>query len=254
MSIVSPKQISNIRQIEKLVKQRFNRTDIPDGAEVIRKRIVYYMDQIATAEPQPGFAKLYHDSIHELFADMDKDELIRKLIWLQLKETIAAYEDSEDLNAGFEQKGGRDTVRNGSVNRSVRLFINLGEKDGLTPAKLLQFIAESTDIETNIVERVTVKELSSFFNVPADAAAYIMEHMADKKFKGRKIRMEEADQSMGGRPGGGNSGGGGRYKGGDSYSDQPSGGRGRPGSGSRYTGDVRAYSDRDNAFKGKRRG
>jgi ATP-dependent RNA helicase DeaD len=234
MSIVSPKQISNIRQIERLVKQRFHKSDIPDGAEVIRKRLFFYLEQIANAEPQADFAKLYRDTMHEQFADMDKDELIRKLVWLQLRETIDAYHDADDLNAGYEKRGGEDRGSRGG--RYVRLFINLGEKDGLNAQKLVQFITESTDVEPNVIDRVTVRDLSSFFNVPGDAASYIVEHLSQKKFKGRKVRLEEADQRQGG-------GGGGDFR-----------SRPKPQS-ARYSGDVRSYGNRDGGggFKGRKR-
>ncbi|MCW3122585.1 MAG: box helicase [Flavipsychrobacter sp.] len=225
MSIVSPKQISNVRQIERLVKQKFHKSDIPDGAEVVRKRLFFYLEQIANAEPAHDFAKLYHDSIHETFAEVDKDELIRKLIWLQLKDTIDAYQNTDDLNAGYEGKD-KDRTRG---NKYVRLFINLGEKDGLTANTLLKFITESTDIQPNTIDRMTVRDMSSFFNVPGDAAEFIMEQLSTKKFKGRKVRLEEAEQrSFGG--GGGSSSGGER------------GGRPRPGgSGPRFSGDVRSF-------------
>lgn len=207
MSIVTPKEISNIRSIERMIKSKFHRSDIPDGAEVVRKRLFFQLDQIAEAEPQDNFAEAYQKTIHERFEDMDKDELIRRLIWLQLKDTIAAYEDAEDLNAGYEQKEPRSGNRS-----SVRLFINLGAKDGLTTQKLVQFIAESTDMEANMIDRVTVRDLSSFFNVPGSAAEFIMETMPQKKFKGRKIRVDEAESRQGGGGGGNRSygGGGGR--------------------------------------------
>src|SRR5690606_35609952 len=114
MSIVTPKDIATIRQIEKLVKQRFNRCDIPDGAEVVRKRLFFYVDQIENANPQSGFADTYLESIRERFSGMEKDELIKRLIWLQLKETIQSYSEAEDLNAGYEQRGSDDS-------KSVRL-------------------------------------------------------------------------------------------------------------------------------------
>ena len=208
MSIVSPKEISNIRNVERLVKQKFNRSDIPDGAEVVRKRLFYHLEQIATAEPITDFADVYLNSIHERFADMEKDELIRRLIWLQLRETIDAYHDAADLNAGYEggdrgNKGPRD---------SVRLFMNMGEKDGInSPAKLLEFVTGATDIEPNLVQRITIRELSSFFNVPGSAAEFIITALSQKKHKGRKVRIEEADQGGGG----GRSSGGGGYRGGD---------------------------------------
>lgn len=207
MSIVSPKEISTIRQIERLVKKQFNRSDIPDGAEVVRKRLFFHLEQIETAKPQKDFAEVYLNAIHERFADMDKDELIRRLIWLQLKETIDAYHDSKDLNAGYEgpSRGGKD---------GVRLFMNMGEKDGLnSPKKLLDFVTGATDIEPDLIQRITVRELSSFFNVPATAADFIITAMSQKKHKGRKIRIEEADRGPGRDRGGNKNRGGGSYRG-----------------------------------------
>lgn len=189
MSIVTPKEISSIRQIERIVKSRFHRSDIPDGAEVIRKRLFYQIEQIETAKPQDDFAAVYQASIHERFENMDKDELIRRLIWLQLRETIDAYQDAEDLNAGYESK---ESKRGG---KSVRLFINIGTKDGISSnERLLQFITESTDIEPGLIERITVREMSSFFNVSSSAAEYITQVLSQKKHKGRKVRIEEAEQ------------------------------------------------------------
>lgn len=199
MSIVSPKEISGIRNIERLVKQKFNRSDIPDGAEVVRKRLFYHLESIETAEPINDFADVYLNSIHERFADMEKDELIRRLIWIQLKETIDAYHDAKDLNAGYDN--GERGQRGGNRD-SVRLFMNMGEKDGLSsPQKLLEFVTGATDIEPNLVQRITIRELSSFFNVPGTAVEFIMTALSQKKHKGRKVRVEEADK--GGRPGGG---------------------------------------------------
>lgn len=189
MSIVAPKEISTIRQIERLVKQRFNRSDIPDGAEVVRKRLFYYLEQIETAKPQKNFADVYLNSIHERFEDMEKDELIKRLIWIQLKETIDNYQDAEDLNAGYEVKPGR-----ASEGKTIRLFMNLGSKDGLDSSeKLVKFVSEATDLDTGLISRVTVRELSSFFNVRSDAAEFIKETLAQKKFKGRRIRIDEAE-------------------------------------------------------------
>jgi ATP-dependent RNA helicase DeaD len=213
MSIVTPKEISNIRQIERLVKQRFNKSDIPDGAEVVRKRLFFYLEKIANAEPQADFAQLYQETIHERFESMEKDELIRRLVWLQLKDTIDAYQGADDLNIGFENK------ERGRNNRSVRLFINIGQKDGITSNDdLLKFITESSDIEEGVIERITVRELSSFFNVNTSAAEFIVQTLSQKKFKGRKVRIEEAEardreRNAGGgdRPGRPRSGGGSGY-------------------------------------------
>ncbi len=191
MSITTPKEISKVRLIERLIKTRFNKSDIPDGAEVVRKRLFYYLEQIENAAPKDDFASVYQSSIHERFEGMDKDELIRRLIWLQLKETIDAYHEAEDLNAGYENNS-----RSGKGGHSVRLFMNMGTKDGIKSAEhLVKFITDATDMEGNVIQRITVRELSSFFNVPTSAAEFIITALSQKKHKGRRVRIEEAEQS-----------------------------------------------------------
>ncbi len=241
MSIVTPKEISNIRSIERMIKSKFHKSDIPDGAEVVRKRLFFQLDAIEHADPKEDFAEAYQGMIHERFENMDKDELIRRLIWLQLKDTIAAYEDAEDLNVGFAQK--ETATRSSSNSNSVRLFMNLGSKDGLNTQKLVQFIAESTDMEANLIERVTVRDLSSFFNVPRSAAEFILETMPQKKFKGRRIRVDEAEQRQGG--------GGGSYQGSGGGSGKPySGGANRSFGSNTFRNERGGEGDRPKYSKG----
>ena len=222
LSIVTPKEIGNIRSIERMIKTKFHKSDIPDGAEVVRKRLFFQLDQIAEAEPKDNFAEAYQKTIHERFEAMDKDELIRRLIWLQLKDTIAAYEDAEDLNAGYEQKERASNPNS----KTTRLFVNLGIKDGMTTGKLVQFIAENTDMDAEMIERVTVRDLSSFFNVPNSAAEFILETLPQKKFKGRKIRVDEAEARQGGGSGGSGGGSSRPYSGGGGGSRSYGGGSG----------------------------
>jgi ATP-dependent RNA helicase DeaD len=75
------------------------------------------------------------------------------------------------------------------------LFINIGVKDGISSnEKLLSFITDSSDIEPGQIDRITVRDLSSFFNVSGSAADYIIQTLSSRKYKGRKVRIEEAEQ------------------------------------------------------------
>lgn len=252
MSIVTPREISSIRNIERLVKQKFNKSDIPEGGDVVRKKLFFFLDQIATTEPKADFAETYQDIIHERFDELGKDELIRRLIWLQLKDTMDSYSESNDLNAGF---GAAGAARPSNVATGwKRFFINLGEKDGLNTQGLIDFIHESTDVEKNMIERVTVRDMSSFFNIRAEAADFIQTSLSSKKYKGRKVRVDDAEQGNRGGGGGRPSGGGG-YRGGangsSSYGGRSGGGRsggsseGRSFGGGGFSGGGRSNSDRE---------
>lgn len=234
MSIVTPREIGRMRAVERVAKTKFTKTDIPDGNEVVRKRLFYFMEKIEQVAGEAKFSEKMGQAISERFAEIDKDDLIQRLLWLQLKDTIADYEDAPDLNSSYSQKESGSSV---SKDGSVRLFINLGTKDGLNAGKLVQFITEQTDFDGKLVTRITVRELSSFFNIPADALDYISANINSRKFNNRKVRVEEADKkpSFGGGGGGGSrdrggyggGGGGGRREGGyskgNSYDKKPKG-------------------------------
>lgn len=206
MSLTTGREIGRIRQIERLAKTKFHKSDIPDGAEVIRKRLFHFLDKIEQAPAENEFGEIYRKAIHERFEALEKDELISRLIWLQLHETMVSYQNAPDLNAGYGQQsaprggggGGSETATG-----DVRLFINLGTKDGVSTGKLIQFICEATDMDGKSINRVTVRELSSFFNVPADASEFVSNALAQQKFNGRRVRVEEADKKQSFSGGGG---------------------------------------------------
>ncbi len=192
MSIVSPREVQGIRNIERFVKARFVRADIPDGAEVVRKRLFHHLELLHEAQPQEGFAEFYADTFEERFADLSKDEIIRRLLWLQLKDTVAAYADAQDLNAGYSPRGERGDEGGRGPGGSRRLFINIGAKDGLSAGKLVQFVSEAIELPTKLVDRVAVRELSSYFNVPAAAAEHLMSVLPSRKWGARKVRVDVA--------------------------------------------------------------
>src|SRR5690606_10594768 len=139
MSLVTNREIGRIRQVERIAKTKFHKKDIPDGKEVVRKRLFSFLDKIEHAVPETDFSDFYKTSIHERFESMEKDELIDRLIWLQLKDSIADYSSAPDLNARFDNKNAGASKERGA---SVRVFINIGKKDGLSEDKLIKFVED----------------------------------------------------------------------------------------------------------------
>ncbi len=194
MSIVTPREIGKIRQIERIVKSSIARTDIPEATNIVAKRLSYFLEKVSAAQPNPNFEANYKSLLEEKLGEFSKEELIDKLVYLQLENTINAYENAPSLNASVNVRS-KEGI--GKSTDSVRLFINLGTKDGVTTGNLVGFVAESTDLDSKLFNRVTVRELSSFVNVPSDAADYIIQNLSQQKFKSRRVRVEKADAKPG---------------------------------------------------------
>ncbi|HZH00429.1 MAG TPA: DbpA RNA binding domain-containing protein, partial [Flavisolibacter sp.] len=85
---------------------------------------------------------------------------------------------------------GRDFGGNGNFER---LFVNLGTKDGFYKASFLQFILDMSDLSKDVLGRIDMKEMNSWIEVEKNVAQQMIKAIDGKKYKGRRIRMNEAD-------------------------------------------------------------
>lgn len=212
MSIIHSREVGRIRQIERMVQAQFHKSEIPTGKDVCRKQFFYFMDKLLKADISHGDYETYLPMLQERFADVTKDEVLQRVAALEFDRFLKYYENAEDLNVrdrGREERGrqteGRNDRREGSDDRqrdyrgresggnTTRLFVNLGTKDGFYKASFLQFILDLSDLSKDVLGKIDMKEMNSWVEVDAKAAGKMIEAIDGKKFKGRRIRMNEAD-------------------------------------------------------------
>lgn len=215
MSIVHVRETGRIRQIERMVQVPFHKLEIPSGKDVCRKQFYYFMDKLLQADISHGDYETYMPMLEEKFADVTKEEVLKRVAALEFDRFLKYYENAEDLNA---RDRGRDD-RRGDVRRSdrdgdrsvdrrregprkefgkgggntTRLFVNLGTKDGFYKASFLQFILDLSDLSKDVLGRIDMKEMNSWVEIEKGAADKMMQAIDGKKYKGRRIRMNEAD-------------------------------------------------------------
>jgi ATP-dependent RNA helicase DeaD len=205
ISIVTPKEIYRLRQIEKLVKTQFHKMDIPGGKDVCRKQFFHFIDKMLQADISHGEYEAYLPVLKEKFAHIDKEEILQKVAALEFDRFLKYYENAADLNFREEGRGdrrgekpergkGRDAKgkRPGEGNYQ-RLFINLGLKDGFYKASFLQFILDLSDLRKDVLGKIDIKELNSWVEVESSAAHKMIKAIDGKNYRGRKIRMNDAE-------------------------------------------------------------
>src|SRR5688572_17117351 len=146
ISIVTPKEIYRLRQIEKLVKTQFHKMDIPSGKDVCRKQFFHFIDKMLEADISHGEYETYLPILKEKFAGVEKEEILQKVAALEFDRFLTYYENAADLNLRGEEKRskkpeGRESFSKEKKSRSFsgsgsyeRLFVNLGTKDGFYKA------------------------------------------------------------------------------------------------------------------------
>ena len=200
ISIVTPKEIYRLRQIERMLNNRFHKMDIPLGKDVCRKQFFYFIDKMLAADISHGEYETYVPLLKERFASIEKEEILQRVAALEFDRFLKYYENAVDLNLREEQRGRtekaahRDTKGRafGNVNWQ-RLFVNLGTKDGFYKASFLQFILDMSELNKEVLGRVDIREMNSWIEIEPAAARKMIKAIDGKNFRGRRIRMNEAD-------------------------------------------------------------
>ncbi|MFC0772779.1 DEAD/DEAH box helicase [Terrimonas alba] len=211
VSIVTPKEIYRLRQIERLVNTRVHKMDIPSGKDVCRKQFFHFIDKMLQADISHGEYETYLPLLKEKFENVEKEEILQRVAALEFDRFLKYYENAADLNMRDErratdrrtERGERAPARErdrdtkgrsfGGNGNYQRLFVNLGTKDGFYKASFLQFILDMSDLKKEVLGRIDMKEMTSWIEIEPSAGKKMIKAMDGKNYRGRKIRMNDAN-------------------------------------------------------------
>ncbi|MES2679052.1 MAG: DEAD/DEAH box helicase [Bacteroidota bacterium] len=224
MAIISPKESNKIKDIERILKTKFEKLDVPTGVDVCEKQLFHLVHQLHDVEVKDEEIEKYLPAIYEELKDLSKEELIKRFISEEFNRFYNYYQNAPDLNMGKDGKGSVEgAFGNG---RTTRFFINMGSMDGFNPNSLKDFLADVVKLHPRMVFNIDVKDSFSFFETESKFVDnFLALNSGDVEFNSRKVSLEVSHRKMregragdGERRGGGDGErrGGGGYKGGGS--------------------------------------
>src|SRR3954468_16204588 len=99
MSIVHTRELYKLKQIQSMVQAPFHKLEIPTGKDVCRKQFFYFMDKLLQTDISHGDYETYIPMLQEKFADVTKEEVLKRVAALEFDRFLKYYEKAEDLNA-----------------------------------------------------------------------------------------------------------------------------------------------------------
>jgi ATP-dependent RNA helicase DeaD len=216
ISIVHSREISKLKLIERMVQVPFHKLEIPGGKDVCRKQFFHFMEKLLQTDISHGDYETYVPMLQEKFADISKEDVLKRMAAMEFDRFLKYYENAEDLNIRERQRDYRDRgesrdfvgarrereplrrreprerefAGNGDY---MRLFVNLGTKDGFYKASFLQFILDMSDLRKEVLGKIDMKEMNSWIEIDRKVAPQMISAIDGKKYKGRRIRMNDAN-------------------------------------------------------------
>jgi ATP-dependent RNA helicase DeaD len=226
MSIVTPKHAEKIWQIERMIKAEFKKLLIPTGAEICEKQLFNIVQTIHDSDVQEEQIAPFLPKIYEAFADLSKEELIKRFASIEFNSFLDYYKNAQDLNVrkrddSRPSRDGGNTrqslndgqspfKRNNSDSRFARLFANIGDMDGVTKKDFAELLNKTFDVPNGSIGNIDIKKSFMHFDVERSHADVVKAGLKRMQVNGRNVRVDEADGGNTSRSGGGGFSGGGK--------------------------------------------
>ena len=222
ISFVSKLDMRKLFAIERLLKQRMNRGNIPSAKDVVDIQKKRLSERISHEMNQENFEK-FLKLAQELAPESNESGL--KVLAAVLADAYSARFDESSYMSISEKPMVQMTGEQ-------RLFIARGKIDGMTPGTLIKFIETEVGMNIGDVGKIDIMEKFSYMNVGAQQAEVILDYFKTKNRRQplvvqAKSRDSESSGSSSGR---------------DSKRGYSGGGRGNFGEKKGYSGGGRGFS------------
>ncbi|GAB6139073.1 DEAD/DEAH box helicase [Halanaerobaculum tunisiense] len=181
-TFVVGKEIYQLKSIQKYTKTKIKREPVPSASDVERVKMDLILDEAADIIEGDNLAQeaeLIEDLIEENYISVDIAAALLKLV-MEVNEESEVEEVDYFGNTGAEPG-------------MVRLFINAGENQHISPGDIVGAIAGETSISGDLVGLIDVYDRYSFVEVPKEYGKEVLQVMKSTQIKGKSIDIETAN-------------------------------------------------------------
>ncbi|MEE4177345.1 MAG: DEAD/DEAH box helicase [Bacteroides sp.] len=194
IALVSPRERTQLAQIQRKMKVNFSMESVPTGSEICSNQMMHWVKKLETVSAPHHQLRKMVPGVYDALEQLDKDELIRRVAGLEFEKMLSEYSSSQDLTAPEKdttRSNGREKYRNRALLEDnegyTRLFINLGKLDGLYPKELIGLVNDSTRGERINLGRIDLMREFSFFEVESQQVKSLMKSIKNSTFRNRRV-------------------------------------------------------------------
>jgi len=207
IAIINLKEKHKIKQIEKKLNKKFDHKPVPAGKEICENQLYHFIERLEKTEVDHHEIERFLPAVYEKLAWLSREELIKHFVALEFNLFLDYYKGAPDLAAPVEIESENFTFRekrskkrngrnsNGSRKQGpeegfTRFYINLGQKDRLTPPDLIGLVNRSTRQRNVDVGKINIMRTFSFFEVDEFYTDVVLAGFKNIDFNKRKAVVE----------------------------------------------------------------
>ncbi len=200
IALVHLKEKNNLIKIERLIKKAFKLLPIPTGTEICEKQLFNWVGKIENVATGHREIEKYIPGIKERLENLDREELLRRVVTLEFERFLDDYRYGNDIIAPVPEKDYSSEGKNGKRSRDrfngdyTRLFINRGKLDGFYPEQLIDLINQNTKGTQIPIGKIDLMKNFSFFEVGSDHADILIRTLHNKQYMNNRLVLQKAQE------------------------------------------------------------
>ena len=208
-NFVAGRDIYKLKDIQKYTKTKIERRDLPTLKDIEARYATSMLEKIKE-EIDKGelskFEKIVDELLQEDYTSLDIAAALLKFYMVDNR--LDGHEELDMVDYGSKQKlsdsrdkstdsrdrSGKTKPRSGGrTSGMTRLYINIGNRKGVSPRHILSAIIQETNINKKLVGDIDVYDKFTFVEVGHEYADMIVENLSEKRIKGTKVKVEVAN-------------------------------------------------------------
>ena len=178
-SLVTPKDFSMLKQIQKVTKSAITQKPVPTAEQIKNKKFNDIIKEVNETIINGDLTKFMPNAI-ELVESNDPLSVVAALMKIKYdNESVFDY-SSNKLEAPKKE--------------DIRLFFSVGKRDGLTPKVLINYIKDRTRVNASTIGQIDLMENFSFVSVDESVSKKILDKCPGGKINKKKVNVEVANK------------------------------------------------------------
>lgn len=192
-TLIQPREYRHLKLIERATKAHIARRDVPSATDAAERALDLLGERVgALVSEGAGKEPKLVAVASRLLEEHEPARLVEALLSALVEGRGAGGADMASRRGPVAAPGGFDLPETGGERGYVRLFMNVGAKDKVTPADFVRTIAREAAISGGLIGAIDIHDQFTFVEVPREVGHVVLNAMKNASIAGRSVHAEPA--------------------------------------------------------------
>ena len=212
IAIMNLREKGKMREIERIIKKKFNIGTLPSGQEICEQQLIKVIDDIEKVKVDEEEIDTFLPGIYRKLEWLSKEDLIKRVVSMEFNRFLDYYKNAPEIEqpkandkkaeAKEKKEKNHGTDREKTSRKAekgyTRLFLNLGKTDGFYANQIIELINRNLKKERIQIGRIDLMQNFSFFEIIEAQAPMVIKALNKVTLNnGRRVVVEEAGENNG---------------------------------------------------------